>query len=246
MTKTINKILANFPKESTVLPPKYQEIYQEEYKRGRTPNGVFLGLVHLVESWMHRKVSKKSGKRILEIGAGTLNHFPYEKDWEVYDIVEPMPYLYRGSEYEPFITNHYNRISDLSKLNRYDKIVSVAVFEHMANLPLEIALLSRNASENTIFSIGIPNEGGFLWWLSWRCTTGLSFWLRHRLDYGVMMKHEHINTAPEIIAVCDHLFKDITIKRFPIIGHHSSLFTVIDAKGIDVTKCAEILKKNCM
>jgi hypothetical protein len=217
MGNDIDTILAAFPKTPTILPQRYQDIYKQEYKRGRTPDGLFLRLVHYVESWMHRTVSKKEAKKILEIGAGTLNHVPYEKNWEGYDIIEPMPYLFQGSKSETLISNHYSRISELPSTKCYDKIISIAVFEHMVNLPLEIALLSKNSNSETVFSIAIPNEGGFLWWLSWRCTTGLSFWLRHGLDYGVMMKHEHINTATEIIAVCKYFFKKVKIKRFPLI-----------------------------
>lgn len=244
MTRAIDKILSRFPKKLTTLPPEYSEIYKEEYKRGRTPAGIFLRIVHYVESWMHHTVSKKDGAHILEIGAGTLNHIGFEKNWQKYDVVEPMPFLFHGSENEKLISQHFNRISDLPENISYDKIISIAVFEHITNLPYELALLSKNSDEKTQFSIAIPNEGGFLWWLSWRCTTGFSFWLRHKLDYGVMMRHEHVNSAPEIIHIFKYFFTDVTIKRFPLIGHHFSLFTVIKASGLKVHICNDIIKKN--
>lgn len=244
MTRAIEKILSRFPKKLSTLPPEYDEIYKEEYKRGRTPAGIFLRIVHFVESWMHRTVAKNTGKNILEIGAGTLNHLVYEKNWERYDVVEPMPFLFQDSENEELITRHFNRISELPANAHYDKILSIAVFEHITNLPYELALLSKCSDEDTYFSIAIPNEGGFLWWLSWRCTTGLSFWLRHKLDYAVMMKHEHVNTAPEIIEICKYFFTDVSIKRFPLISHHFSLFTVINASGIKSDICSEIIQKN--
>ena len=244
MTRVIDKILYRFPKKLTTLPPEYAEIYKEEYKRGRTPTGIFLRIVHYVESWMHHTVSKNNGTHILEIGAGTLNHLTYEKNWKKYDVIEPMPFLFQGSENETLISQHFNRISDLPENIYYDKILSIAVFEHIKNLPYELALLSKNSDENTQYSIAIPNEGGFLWWLSWRCTTGLSFWLRHKLDYGVMMKHEHVNTAPEIIEICKYFFTKVSIKRFPLISHHFSLFTVINASGIKTDVCREIINEN--
>ena len=49
----------------------------------------------------------------------------------------------------------------------------------------------------------IPSEGGAFWWLSWRLSTGMSYYIRTGLDYGVAMRHEHVNTAPEIVAIGD-------------------------------------------
>jgi hypothetical protein len=39
----------------------------------------------------------RPGGRILEIGAGTINHLPLENDFESYDIVEAMEEAYRNS-----------------------------------------------------------------------------------------------------------------------------------------------------
>ena len=46
---------------------------------------------------MHRQVAASTaGQRVLELGAGTLNHRPYEADSLTYDIVEPFAALYES------------------------------------------------------------------------------------------------------------------------------------------------------
>ena len=65
------------------------------------------------------------------------------------------------------------------------------------------------------FIVEIPAEGEFLWWLGWRLTTGIGFWLRYRLDYGVIMRYEHVNTASKIIRTLRKYYKINSIKSFP-------------------------------
>ena len=48
-----------------------------------------------------------------------------------------------------------------------------------------------------VFQAGIPSEGGFLWGIAWRLSTGISYYLRTGLGYGVVMRHEHIDSAFE-------------------------------------------------
>jgi hypothetical protein len=57
--------------------------------------------------------------------------------------------------------------------------------------------------------IGVPSEGTLLWRLGWKFTTGLEFRLKYHLDYGVLMKHEHVNTAAEIEAVLKMYFENV-------------------------------------
>ena len=59
-------------------------------------------------------------------------------------------------------------------------------------------------------------DGTLLWTLGWRLTTGLEFRWKYGLDYGVLMRHEHVNTAAEIEAVLRAFFKSVRRSVFGI------------------------------
>lgn len=187
------------------------------------------GLAKRMEEWMHRQVQGAPGDRLLELGAGTLNHVRFEKGTASYEAVEPFTGLYTNSPERTQVTGIYSYQDEIPDEKRYTRIISVAALEHMVDLPYELSLAALHLDSGGVFKAGIPSEGGFLWWLGWRFTTGAAYYLRHRLDYGVLMRHEHINTAPEIFALARHFFEDVTIRRFPLPAHHLSLYASLEA-----------------
>lgn len=60
----------------------------------------------------------------------------------------------------------------------------------------------------------IPSEGTFLWKLGWKMTTGLEFKINYNLDYGKLMKYEHVNTAEEIEQILEYFFSEVSCKVF--------------------------------
>ena len=75
-----NLIYKKFPKSRKPLSNEYLRIYEEHYKDNREGKGLFNFLSSGMESWAHKIISKKFEKsKILEVGAGTLNHLKYEK-----------------------------------------------------------------------------------------------------------------------------------------------------------------------
>jgi hypothetical protein len=60
-------------------------------------------------------------------------------------------------------------------------------------------------------------------------TTGLEFRLRHGLDYGLMMAHEHVNDAREVETLVRALFEQVEIKSFGL-GRQLSLYRFIAAR----------------
>jgi hypothetical protein len=93
----IQQLLNSYPRVREPLPASYDEIYLREYLINREGGTLATRMSALLESWMHRQVSKKffPGNRVLEIGAGTLNHLRYETP-NVYDVVEPFEELVQG------------------------------------------------------------------------------------------------------------------------------------------------------
>lgn len=74
--KKILDLIKKYPKRRPALNKKLKKIFNFEYKKNRTNL-----LSQLSESWLHFSIKgrKEDLNKSLEIGAGTLNHLPYEK-----------------------------------------------------------------------------------------------------------------------------------------------------------------------
>ena len=181
---------------------------------------------------MHRRVAALgvAGESVLEVGAGTLNHVPYETRCKRYDFVEPYLDLYRSSDLVHRVSEGYEDIFHVPADRRYNRVFSIAVLEHLTHLPAVVARCGQMLSPGGVFQAGIPSEGGMLWGLAWRCITGPAYRFRTGLDYGSLMRYEHVNTAREILAVTGYLFEDVKIARFPSPLHHLSFYCYLEAR----------------
>lgn len=211
------QIIKNFPKRRTDLPPEYSAIYDQHYEENRNGTTKVSSLSQKMESWLHKKVAATNypGARTLEIGAGTLNQLNYEHAG-IYDIVEPYTSLFENSPHKCRIRNIYNDISDVPALSVYDRITSVACFEHVCDLPDVVKKCAQLLAPNGILSVSIPNEGRFLWKLAYTMTTGREFKKRFGLNYETLMRYEHVNTADEIEIILKHYFNDVHCSLFGI------------------------------
>ena len=243
-------LLSSYPRRRPGLSPAHARLYEQEYRLNRDGGALVVSLARRLEGWMHRQVAARAEVAagagpgdVLELGAGTLNHLAWEPPAARarYDIVEPFEALYRSSPLLGTIRDVYARLADVPPERRYDRIVSVAVLEHLTDLPAEMARAAMTLKPGGVLQAGIPSEGGLLWWLGWRCTTGISYWRRTRLDYGPVMRHEHVNTAPEILGVLGHIFADVRVRRFPLPLHLLSFYAYIEARAPDPARCAAIL-----
>ncbi len=228
---SIDALLARYPKSRPPLPDRHERVYVEHYRFNRAGDHGMPRLAQKLEAWMHRRVARGSPDTVLEIGAGTLNHVPYHPGAGVYDAVEPFRELWEDSPHRSRVRRIYASIEEVPPAERYDAVLSVAVLEHLTNLPAVVAEAARKLRAGGVFRAAFPSEGGLLWGLAWRFTTGVEFRLRHGLDYGALMRHEHVNTASEILAVLRHFFERVEIARFPLGGKHLSFYTAAEASG---------------
>jgi len=203
------------------LPDAYAQIHAAAYEANRRGSTFASSLSQRMEGWMHRRVAddvqqRESVGATLEIGAGTLNHLPYEPRVSSYDIVEPFRELYSGSPLLGRLRAIYADIGDIPPGSVYERVVSVATLEHICDLPRVVAMTSRLLSPRGSFRVAIPSEGCLLWRLGWMLTTGVEFRFRYGLDYGVLMRHEHVNTAREIEDVLQQYFCDVRARVFGV------------------------------
>jgi hypothetical protein len=237
-------VLARFPKTRPPLTPQIQAIYLRQYKENRSGRTPAASAAQRLERWMHRRVAADlaggASRATLELGAGMLNQLPYERFTAPYDIVEPFGELYADSPDRGRIREVFADIAEVPAERRYQRITSIAALEHMCDLPLVLARAAGRLERDGVLRVAYPSEGGFLWTVGWMFTTGLEFRLRHGLDYGIMMRHEHVNRAEEIEALLRGLFEEVRIQSFGL-GRQLSLYRFAEARRprLDVAQAWE-------
>jgi hypothetical protein len=215
----IETIINIYPLKRRALPIAYQELYTQHYLSNREGKTSAASLSQQMEKWMHRKIASDLKQddlsiRTLEIGAGTLNQLLYEP-LTTYDIVEPFEELYINSKELNRINQIFTDIKQVNNL-QYNRITSIAAFEHIANLPYLVAKTGMLLKQNGTLRVAIPNEGTILWRLGWIFTTGLEFKLKYNLNYATLLSHEHINNADDVENVLKYFYNTINYKVFGI------------------------------
>lgn len=241
-------VLSNFPKTRSILSDDYKKIYNIHYMLNRKRKTPVAYLTSIMESWSHFQVAKDLWKdcclTTLEIGAGTLNHIPYElKHLNKYDIVEPFIDLYKDSEYLTYINNIFNDISDIPLCKKYDRIISIYVFEHILDLPHLVAICGQLLKPDGCLRVAIPNEGTILWKIGWSLTSKKEFKKLYNLEYEVFLKHEHVNSASEIEGVMDHFFKKKRTKTFGM-NRFLGFYRFYEYRGVDHNRINDYLKNS--
>lgn len=236
-------LLASYPRKRSPLPDAHRAIYDREFSLNRSGGSFANRLTMKLEGWMHRVVAARgiSGS-VLEIGAGTLNHLPYESETR-YDIVEPQRRLWESNPLLGRVRRAYSDLAEVSADESYDRVLSIAVLEHLEALPETVARGALLLRPGGLFQAAIPSEGGFLWGAAWRLTTGIGYRLRNGLPYGPLMRWEHVNEAPEIEAVIGHFFRRTSTRRFPLPAHHLSFYSYVEASEPDLERCRAYLSR---
>lgn len=242
--KDIHKILSNYPKSRPDLPLKYKQIHVEHYKDNRSAKEVIGKFVHLCESWMHIKVAEdikymSSPPSTLEIGAGSLNHLAYENIMQVYDVVEPFIELYAQSNYKNRVRNFFEDIKEVN--GKYERIISIATFEHLQDLPRIVAQSGLLLKSEGCLRVAIPAEGNTTWKLAYTLSSGVSFYLKYKLNYEILMRYEHINNWKEIKAVLSYFFKDIKGKYCGL-NQNLSIYHFYECSEPIVNRCLKYIE----
>jgi hypothetical protein len=236
--------LRRYPKTRPALPPGIERIYRQHYQANRAGQSPASALSRAMEAWLHRQVASdvigaNAGKGTLELGAGTLNQLEYEPSVGPYDIVEPFTELFADSPQRARVRHVYRDIAEVPPQSRYERITSIATLEHVCDLPRVVARAALLLQPTGEFRAAIPSEGCTLWTLGWRLTTGVEFWLKHRLDYGHLMRHEHVNSAREIEDVLRYCFRRVQRRVFGLSAAFS-LYQFFACSGVETDRCMSL------
>lgn len=233
----------NYPKKRTELPQKYKDIYEEHYKKNRIGETKASSLSQKMESWLHKKVSADLTdypQKTLEIGAGTLNHLKYEKI-STYDIVEPFHELFSNSPDLKLINTVYNSIYEIKNSEQYNRIISIATFEHITDLPLVVAKSCLLMKKDGCLRVAIPNEGSLIWKLAYELTTGIEFKIMYNLKYSTLMNYEHVNTAREIEDILNYFFGSVKQSHFGL-NKQLSFYRFFECTKPEITKAVNYIE----
>jgi SAM-dependent methyltransferase len=245
MDDRMKNLLAKFPKDRPPLPPALKAIYAEYLKINRSGQSNATSLAVKLESWMHKKVGEDIAQgdytgETLDVGAGTLIQMGYEPVGRGYDIVEPLESLYEDSKYKESVRTIFDDIGDIPEGQRYDRITSVAVLEHICDLPELIAQCGLHLKEGGVLRVAIPTEGSPLWGLAWRCTTGLEFLIKYRQNYRHLNRHEHVNDWWEIRDLLLYFFSEVKIdQNMPLVS--LSFYMFLECKMPNIDRCQRAL-----
>ncbi len=231
----IESLLGSYPRVRPPLSAAHEASYVEHYRANRAESGISMRL----EKWMHRQIARQSAATILEIGAGNLNHVPYHPNAVAYDVVEPFRELWEDSPYRKSVRTIFHDIAEIPPDSDYDLVLSVAVLEHLTDLPDVIARSALLLREGGRWCAAFPSEGGMFWGLAWRTTTGVMYRMKWGLDYGAIRRYDHVNTAPEILEILNYFFGAIDLTRFPMPWHQLSFYAVASASSPRRDRCRE-------
>jgi len=241
----VEELIATYPRPRPPLPAELAERFVEEYRANRNGEHAVNSVVAKLEGWMHRQIADSAASgSILELGAGTLNHVPYEHHATRYDVIEPFEELWSDSPHRQRVHAILRDIDDVDNGLLYDRVISVAVLEHLTDLPRVVAKCAQHLAPAGRFQAGIPSEGGLGWWLGWNVVTGPVFRLRTGLPYAALMRHEHVNTANEIEAIVRYLFEKVQIRRFPLPFIHGSFYTYLDARRPNLHRAQALARQD--
>ena len=203
----IENILNKFPKKRPPLPIKIKKIFNNFLLNNRKN---FFS--EFSERWLHYSMKdRNSSKSVLEVGAGTLNHFKYENLNKTYDIIEPLKFLFKNSFFKKNINKIYKNIKDCKNLY-YSRIISCAVLQYHTDIPEFLYHSSLKLKKNGYHQHSVPCEGFPIWDFTRFLTTGLIFKIKYRYSFKHMAKYEHVNNLNEIIFLIKFFYKDFKIK----------------------------------
>jgi SAM-dependent methyltransferase len=164
--------------------------------------------------------SARRGSVTLEIGAGNGSQLPFEPGLNA---------EYIALDHSDALASHIAERDPSARVvvgdcqegmdfpdDYFDRVLAIHVLEHLDDLPVALAEISRVMKPTGTFSVIIPCEGGRGYALGRRLTTKRIFEKRYHTDYEWMIGYDHVNNAKEVLTELHRAFRVITERYFPL------------------------------
>ena len=161
-----------------------------------------------------------AGRRVLEIGAGTVAH---RRVWN------GTPASYTVADVNgPMLDAAHRALPDAAIVpltpgtplpfpdHSFDVVVSFYVMEHVDQLEPHVGEIARVLTADGVLAGGIPCEGGIAWGLGRYATTRRWFKRHTTIDPDKVICWEHPNFADHVLRVLDGTLQRRTIRYWPL------------------------------
>jgi hypothetical protein len=240
---TIKRLLETYPRKRKKLESDYNKIYKKFYYDNLNKKNFVSSLIKKMETKLfHKPISLHKGKKILELGAGNLDHIQFE-NFNSYDAVEPEKKYYKDNKVAlKKINKIYDSIFQIPNHKKYDKILALFTLDVIDDLPKFLAKIGKLMTKNSIFYVGNSTIGSLSFSLSWRLTSGLNFFLKYGKNLGVLKEHESVNKYDEIIELLKYFFEEIEIEMKPNFFFIFNTYCYIKLKKPILKRCNKFMK----
>jgi len=218
--------------------------YRERFSRVYDGSNYSSPVQRFVMGASHRLIERDFGPErylstILEVGAGTGEHFPYVRhrydryfmtdlDPKALEVARKKLASWPGHEKIVFETQEGSQAPYAD--NTFDRVVAVHILEHICQPQLAIKEWARILKPGGMLSILIPTDPGIAWRLG-RHLGPRKNALAQGIPYDYVMAREHVNSCNSLIALLRFYFKNPRESwwPFPVASMDLNLFFAFNA-----------------
>lgn len=201
--------------------------YREKFADVYDESNYTSPLQSMVMRASHKLTEKKYSQtthfaRVLEIGAGTGEHFPFVQHTFDQYIFSDLDSATLDRAKEKLVGEYNGRVSFETQSgseidypdNTFDRVVAVHVLEHIYQPHLALKEWRRVLKPGGVLSILIPTDPGMAWRLG-RHLGPRKNAIAQGIAYDYVMAREHVNSCNNLIAILRHYFPNSTESWWP-------------------------------
>jgi SAM-dependent methyltransferase len=208
-----------WPKVLPPLSPAQAEAREKFMLQWQHTLPVKYGMIEKFNQGWVTTLPLKDGCRTLEVGAGTGAHLVLEdltrQDYYALEYREKWcGYIRKLIAPERVICGDIQQRQAWPD-KHFDRVVGIHVLEHLADLPAALKEIGRLLKDDGKLDVILPCEGRLAYGLGRKISAERQFRRDFKMDYGPIVRHEHINTLDEVLEELELLFESEVRRMYP-------------------------------